>query len=153
MNEPIKKTTAKDASHRIDKRSYYLALGWKSEKNLIYAWILLLILSIVLTFIIHDWGAQIRPLEVQANVGISVTRLDREELEVLIISLEKNTDIEYLTYYSSHGSGYINKSGNMPGPVHELGDVGIIPVSGYNEKVEIFATLRNETIKIYSKIE
>lgn len=153
MNKTIKKTTAKEASHRIRKRSTELAFGGNSEKNLIYAWILLLILSIVLTFIIQDWGAGIKPPGVQANVGVSVTRLDREGLEVMIISLEKDTDIEYLTYYSSRGSGYINKSGDMPGPVHEIGDIGIIPVSGYNEKVEIFATLRNETIKIYSKTE
>jgi len=32
----------------------------------------------------------------QADIGISVTRLDREGLEVMIISLEKDADIEYL---------------------------------------------------------
>jgi hypothetical protein len=153
VNKPIEKPTAKEASHRINKRSTELAFTWKSEKYLIYAWILLLIICIILTFIIQDWGAEIRPYGVQVNVGVSVTRLDSTRLEVMIISLEKDTDIEYFTYYSSKGSGYINKSGNMTGPVHEIGDLGIIPVSGYNEKVEIFATLRNETIKIYSKTE
>ncbi len=91
--------------------------------------------------------------EVQANVGISVTRLDSSRLEVMIISIEKDTDIEYLTYYTSRGSGYINKSANPVSPVRDIGEVGTIPVSGYNEKVEIFATLLNETIKIYDKTE
>jgi hypothetical protein len=153
VNKPIKKTTAKDASHRIRKRSTELAFSGKSEKNLIYAWILLLILSIILTFIIQDWGAGIKPPGVQANAGVSVTRLDMERLQVMIISLEKDTDIEFLTYYTSRGSGYINKSANLLAPVREIGDIGIIPVSGYNEMVEIFATQHNETIKIYSNTE
>jgi hypothetical protein len=153
VNKTIKKTTAKDASNRISRRSTELAFGGKSEKKLIYAWILLLILSIVLTFILQDWGAGIKPPGVQANVDVSVTRLDSSRLEVMIISLEKDTDIEYLTYYTSHGSGYINKSINQFSPVRDIGEIGIIPVSGYNEKVEIFTTLHNETIKIYSKTE
>ncbi len=153
VNKTNKKTTAKDASHRIRKRSTELAFSGESEKKLIYAWILLLILSIILTFIIQDWGAGIKPPVMQANVGVSVTRLNGEILQVMIISLEKDTDIEYLTYYTSRGSGYINKSANPLAPVREIGDVGIVPVSGNNEKVEIFATLHNETIKIYSKIE
>ncbi len=153
MNKDTKKPTAKEASHRIITRSTELAFTWKSEKYLIYSWILLLIICIILTFIIQDWGAEIRPPEVHANVGVSVTRLDSGRLEVMIISIEKDTDIEYITYYTLRGSGYINKSANMLSPVRGIGDVGIITVSGYNEKVEIFATMRNETIKIYSKTE
>jgi hypothetical protein len=153
VNKDIKKPTAKEASHRIRKLSTELAFGGKSEKNLVYAWILLLILSVILTFIIQDWGAGIKPPGVQANVGVSVTRLDSSRLEVMIISLEKDMDIEYLTYYTSRGSGYINKSANLLTPVREIGDIGIIPGSDSNEMVEIFATMRNGTIKIYSKTE
>ena len=153
VNKDTKKPTAKEANSRIRKLSFELAFGWKSEKYILYAWVLLLILSIILTFIIQDWGAGIKPPGVQANMGISVTRLDRETLQVMIISLEKDTDIKYLTYYTSRGSGYINKSINQISHVRDTGDIGIIPVSGYNEKVEIFVTLPNETIKIYSKNE
>jgi hypothetical protein len=151
VNKDIKEPTAKEAIHRIRKRSFELAFERKSEKHIIYAWILLFILCIILTLIIQNWGAGIRPPDEEANVGVSVTRLDSSRLEVMIISIEKDTDIKYLTYYTSHGSGYINKSASPFSPVRDIGEIGIIPVSGYNEKVEIFVTLRNETIKIYSK--
>ena len=153
VNKTNKKTTAKDASHRISKLRTELASGGNSEKKLIYAWILLLILSIIFTFIIQDWGAQIRPPGVQANVEVSITRLDSSRLEVMIISIEKDTDIEYLTYYTSRGSGYINKTTNPISYVRDIGEIGIIPVSGYNEKVGIFAALHNGTLKIYDKTE
>ncbi len=153
VNKDIKKPTAKEASHRIRKQSTELAFGGKNEKNLIYAWILLLILSIILTFIIQDWGAGIKPPRAEANVGVSITRLDSSRLEIMIISLEKDTDVKYLTYYTSHGSGYINKTTNPISPVRDIGETGMIPVSGYNEMVEIFATLNNETIKIYRNTE
>lgn len=153
MNKDIEKPTAKAVNSRIRKRRFELAFSWKSGKYIIYAWILLLILSIIFTFIIQDWGAQIRPPGVQANVGVSIIRLDSSRLEVMIISIEKDTDIEYLTYYTSRGSGYINKTANPVSHVRDIGETGIIPVSGYNEKVEIFATLRNEKIKIYDKTE
>ena len=153
MNKAIEKPTAKAVNSRIRKRSFELAFSWKSGKYIIYAWILLLILSIIFTFIIQDWGAQIRPPGVHPNVGVSITRLDRSRLEVMIISIEKDTDIEYLTYYTSRGSGYINKTTNPISLVRDIGEIGIIPVSGHNEKVEIFATLHNETIKIYDKTE
>ena len=153
MNKDIKKPTAKEAIHRIRKRSTELAFGGKNEKKIIHAWIILLILSIILTFIIQDWGAGIKPPRAEANVGVSVIRLDSSRLEVMIISIEKDTDIEYLTYYTSLGSGYINKSANLLAPVRDIGETGIIPVSGYNENVEIFATLRNETVKIYINTE
>lgn len=148
----IIRPTAKKASSRIRKRIYEHAFGWKSEKYLIYAWILLLLISILLAFIIQNWAVDIQPARVQADVGISVTRLDRERLEVMIISLEKDMDIEYLTYNTSNGSGYINKSINPFVPVQDAGDYGIIPVSGYNEHVEIFANLSDARIKIFSKI-
>jgi len=84
-------------------------------------------------------GAHIRPPGIQANVGVSITRLDSSRLEVMIISIEKDTYIEYLTYYTSRGSGYINKTINPISHVRDIGEIGVIPVSGYNEKVEIFA--------------
>ena len=152
MAQDIVKPTAKSANTSIAKRSIELAFGWKSEKYLIYAWILLLLISILLTFIIQSWAVDIQPARVQADVGISVTRLDRERLEVMIISLEKDADIEYLTYNTSNGSGYINKSIDPFAPVQDAGDNGIIPVSGYNEHVEIFANLSDARIKIFSKI-
>ncbi len=153
MNKAIEKPTVKAVNSRIRKRRFELAFNWKSGRYIIYTWILLLILSIILTFIIQDWGAEIRPPEVQANVGVSITRLDRSRLEVMIISIEKDTDIEYLTYYTSCGSGYINKSTNPISYVRDIGEIGTIPVSSHNEKLEIFATLHNETIKIYDNIE
>lgn len=152
MVQDIVKPTAKSANTSIAKRSIELAFGWKSEKYLIYAWILLLLISILLAFIIQNWAVDIQPARVQADVGISVTRLDRERLEVMIISLEKDADIEYLTYNTSNGNGYINKSINPFAPVQDAGDNGIIPVSGYNEHVEIFATFSDARIKIFSKI-
>ena len=125
MAQEIVKTTAKSANSSIAKRSNELASGWKSEKQIIYTWILLLILSILLAFIIQNWAVDIQPARVQADVGISVTRLDMERLEVMIISLEKNSDIEYLSYNTSNGSGYINKSLNPFAPVQDAGDYGI----------------------------
>ncbi len=153
MNKAIEKPTAKKVNSRIRKRSFELAFNWKSKRYIIYAWILLLILSIIFTIILQDWGADIRPPGAQANVGVSITRLDSSRLEVMITSIERDTDIEYLTYYTSRGSGYINKSANPISYVRDIGEIGIIPVSGHNEKVEIFAALHNETIKIYDKIE
>ncbi len=151
MNRAIKKPTAKETGSRIRKRSFELAFGGKTEKNIIYAWILLLILSIVLTFIVQSWAVDIQPARVELNVGVSLTRLDRDRLEVMIISIEKDTNIEYLTYYTSRGAGYINKSSNPPVPVRDAGESGIIPVSGYDEHVEIFATLQDTRIKIFNK--
>lgn len=153
LNKAVEKPDAKAVNSRIRKRSFELAFSWKSRRNLIYGWILLFIISIMFTLIIHDWGAQIRPPGVKENVGVSISRLDSTRLEVMIISIEKDTDIEYLTYYTSNGSGYINKTANPVLPVRDIGDVGTIPVPGHNEKVEIFATLRNGTIKIYDKTE
>ncbi len=153
MNKDIEKPTARAVNSRIRKRSFELAFSWNGGKYIIYAWILLLILSIIFTFIIQDWGAEIRPPGVHANVGVLITRLDSSRLEVMIISIEKDTDIQYLTYYTSRGSGYINKSTNPTSYVRDIGEIGTIPVSDHSEKVEIFATLHNETIKIYDKIE
>ena len=153
LNKAIEKPTAKAANSRIRKLSFELAFGRKSGRYIIYAWVLLLILSIIFTFIIQDWGAQIRPPGVQANVEVSITRLDSSRLEVMIISIEKDTDIEYLAYYTSRGSGYINKTTNPISHVRDIGEIGIIPVSGYNEKVEIFADMNNGTLKIYDKKE
>lgn len=150
MNRAIRKPTAKETGSRIRKRSFELAFGGKGEKKLIYTWILLLILSIVLTFIVHSWATDIRLTSVQPDVGVSVTRLDMDRLEVMIISIEKDTDIEYLTYYTSRGTGYINKSSNTLASVRDAGETGIIPVSGNNEQVEIFATLHDTKIKIFS---
>ena len=152
VTQDIVKLTAKSANPSSAKRSIELASGWKSEKQIIYTWILLLILSILLAFIIQNWAVDIQPARVQAGVGISVTRLDRERLEVMIISQEKNSDIEYLTYNTSNGSGYLNKSIDPFAPVQDAGDNGIIPVSGYNEHVEIFANVSDARIKIFSKI-
>lgn len=152
MAQDIVKPTAKSANSSIVKRSIELTFGWKSEKYLIYAWILLLLISILLAFIIQNWAVDIQPARIQADVGISVTRLDMERLEVIIISLEKDMDIEYLTYNTSNGSGYITKSINPFAPVRDTGDSGIIPVSGYNEHVEIFANVSNARIKIFSQI-
>lgn len=151
MNRAIRKPTAKETGSTIRKRSFELTFGGKTEKNIIYAWILLLILSIVLTFIIQNWGADIQLTGVQNDVGISVTRLDSNSLEVMIISIEKDTDIEYLTYYTSNGTGYINQSLNPSVPVRDAGEPGIIPVSGYDEQVEIFAILHDKRINIFSK--
>jgi hypothetical protein len=150
--QEIVKTTAKSANSSIAKRSNELASGWKSEKQIIYTWILLLILSILLAFIIQNWALDIQPARIQADVGISVTRLDMERLEVMIISLGKDMDIEYLTYNTSNGSGYINRSIDPFSPVRDTGDIGIIPVSGYNEHVEIFANVSDAIIKIFSQI-
>lgn len=152
VTQDIVKPTAKSANSSIVKRSIELASGWKSEKYILYSWILLLILSILMTFILQSWALDIKPVRVQEDVGISVTRLDMERLEVMIISLEKDMDIEYLTYNTSNGSGYINKSINPFAHMQDAGDYGIIPVSGYNEHVEIFANLSDARIKIFSKI-
>jgi len=150
VTRDIVKQTAKSASSTIAKRSIELAFGWKSEKYILYAWIFLLILSILLTFIIHGWVEDIQPVRVQADLGISVTRLDRERVEVMIISIENDANIEYLNYYTSKGSGYINRSINLLEPVRDAGDSGIIPVSGYNEHVEIFAVHKDSKINIFS---
>ena len=148
----IVKPTAKSANSSIVKRSIELAFGWKSEKYILYAWILLLILSILMTFILQSWALDIEPARIQSDVGISITRLDKERLDVMIISLEKDSDIEYLTYNTSNGSGYINKSIDTFAPLQDVGDNGIIHVSGFNEHIEIFATLNGERTKIFSKI-
>ena len=151
--QDIVKPTAKGANSSIVKRSIELAFGWKSEKYILYTWILFLLISILLTFILQSWSLDIQRPGVRTDVGISVTRLDRERIEVMIISLEKDTDIEYLTYNTSNGSGYINQSINPFAPVQDVGDYGIIPVSSYNEDVEIFASLNGERTKIFSSIE
>ena len=152
MTQDFVKPTAKSANSSIAKRTFELAFGWKSEKYILYAWILLLILSVLLTFILQSWAIDIHPARVQTDIGISVTRLDRERLEVMILSLEKDTHIEYLTYNASNGSGYINRSIDPFAPVKDAGDSGIIPVPGYNEHVEIFAQLSDARIRIFSKI-
>ncbi len=153
MNRDKKKITAKDASSSVIRSRYELALGWGSGKYLIYAWILLMILSIILTLIIQNWAEDIDPAGSNINMGLSVTRLDRNRLEVMIISTEKDTDIEYLTYYTSRGTGYINKTGDPVSAVRDAGDSGIIPVSGYDEKVEIFAITHYRKIRVYSETE
>lgn len=153
VNRDTLEPNAKSANSRIRRRSFELASGWKSEKNLIYAWILLMILSIILTLIIQDWAYDIDPAGSGMNVGLSVTRIDRDRLEVMILSIERDTNIDYLAYYTSRGTGYINRSVDTLAPVRDAGDIGIIPVSGYNEKVEIFAAIRDEKIRIYSKTE
>ncbi|VVB91217.1 Uncharacterised protein [uncultured archaeon] len=145
-----KNMTAKDAGYRISRRSSEIAFAWKKEKNLIYAWILLLALCVILTIIIGSWAVNIEPAGVKADVGVSVTRLDRDRLEVMIVSLGKDTNIEYLTYYTSRGSGHINRSVNPPAPVRYAGESGIIPVSGYNEQVEIFAVTGDSNTNIFS---
>ena len=153
MNRAIKEPNAKNASSRIMRRGFELAFGWKSEKHLIYAWILLIILSIILALIMQDWAEDIDPARSKMNIGLSVDRLDPDKLEVMIVSIERDTKIDYITYYSSRGTGYVNMSRDPLSPVHDAGDIGIIPVSGYNEKVELFAIMGDEKIKIYSKIE
>ncbi len=150
MNRSINKTTAKDASSRIQKRSAELAFGWKSEKYLIYAWILLLILSIILTFIVQNWVADIHIAGMKEDVEVSVTRLDSNRVEVMVISIEKDTGLRYLSYKTSHGSGIINRSINPVEPVRDAGEPGIIMVQGYDEEVEIFAVLSDRKKKVFS---
>ncbi len=150
MNKSIKKPTAKDASSRIRKRSVELAFGWKSEKYLIYAWILLLILSVILTFMVQSWTQDVRPARAGVDVGVSVTRLDSHRLEVMIISIGKDADIRNLEYNTPHGSGIINRSASPLEPVRDAGEPGIIDVSGYDEDVEIFAILSDAKIRIFS---
>ncbi len=149
MNKSIKKPTAKDASSRIRKCSFEIAFGWKSEKYLIYAWILLMFLSIILTFIVQSWTEEVRPARVGADVGVSVTRLDSHRLEVMIISIGKDTDIRNLEYNTLHGSGIINRSASPLESVRDAGESGIITVSGYDEEVEIFAVLSDAKIRIF----
>lgn len=150
VNRVIKKQTAKEASSSIRKLSFELAFGWKSEKYLIYAWILLLILSIILTFIVHTWTAEIQPAGVGADVGVSVIRLDSNRIEVMIISIENDTEIQYLLYNTLHGRGIINRSESPHQPVRDAGESGIISVQGYDEEVEIFALHSDKKIKIFS---
>ncbi len=150
MNRYINKTTAKDASSRIQKRSAELAFGWKSEKHLIYAWILLLTLSIILTFIVQNWTADVQPAGVRTDVRVSVIRLDSNRIEVMVISIEKDTEIHYLLYNTSYGGGIINRSSSPLEPIRDVGEPGMITVQGYDENVEIFAILSDAKIKIFS---
>ena len=145
----IKKQTAKDISSRIRKRNIELAFGWKSEKYLIYAWILLLILSVILTLIVQNWTQDVSPGKVGADVSVSVRRLDSHRLEVMIISIGKDADIRNLEYSTTHGSGIINRSASPFEPVRDAGEPGIIAVSGYDEDVEIFAVLSDSKIRIF----
>ncbi len=149
MKISIKKQTAKDISSRIRKRNIELAFGWKSEKYLIYAWILLLILSVILTFMVQSWAQDVRPARVGADVDVSVTRLDSHRLEVMIISIGKDADILNLEYSTPHGSGMINRSASPLEPVRDAGEPGVIAVSGYDEEVEIFAVLSDAKIRIF----
>lgn len=150
VNRSINRPAAKEVSSRIQKRSYELAFGWKSEKYLIYAWILFLILSIILTFIVQNWTENVRPAGVRAEVGVSVIRLDSNRIEVMVISIEKDTEIQYLLYNTSHGSGIINRSYSPHEPIRDVGEPGIITVQGYDENVEIFSVLPDAKIKIFS---
>lgn len=148
-----KKREAGKINSSIKKRLLEHSLGKGSEHNFINTIGIIVIsaLCIPLAFLVLDWASGIRPPPAQPEISISVTRLDRNLVSVMILSIgHKETVIQQLSYNTSKGTGFINKSDNPFDFVRDVGDYGVIPLSGYNEYLEITAVLGNATTKLYS---
>lgn len=142
--------SAKSIGSRVIRRRLELALGRKSDRSSYISWIILIVSSIIFALIIFNWLAAIRPPEVQPEIDVSVRRLDHDNLEVMIVFVGKDTMIKYLTYNTSQGSGFINKSTDHFAPLIDIGDTGVIYAGSYSGALEIYATFNNgKTVKIY----
>ena len=152
VNRTKKNPTAKDINNRILSRWLELTLARLGEKNLYYSWLILLVLSLIFAALLLNWAAAIKPPPVKPDIAISVAGTGGDNLEVMIIYTGGGISIKYLTYNSSHGGGFINRSANPFEHIRDAGEEGTIPVSAYDGELEIFATLNDgRTIIIYSK--
>ena len=151
MHHPIKKPSSKDISFRIIARWLEVALGQDSGRKLFYAWLILFILCLVLSAFILNWAVDIRPpAPPEPDIAVSVTQPDRDHLGIMITYTGKNTSIRYLTYNSSSGSGFINKSSDPHEYVRDAGEEGIITIPDRDKRLEILAIMSNgKTIKVY----
>lgn len=147
------KPTAKDTSQRLEKRRFVLSFAKHSENFFLptTGMILMTAISVMLSVMVLDWAEGIKPPSLEQEIGISVKRLNQNQLEVMVMSLEKDIIISSMTYNTSQGSGIINRSARPLDRVRDAGEIGIIPVSGYDEYIEITAVLGDtRTIKIFS---
>ncbi|MCZ7355444.1 MAG: hypothetical protein O8C66_13165 [Candidatus Methanoperedens sp.] len=137
----------------IKKRILENTLGKSSEHYFIHTIgvIIITALLIPLAFLVLDWTSGIRPSPAQPEISISVTRSDRNLVSVMILSIgHKETVIKHLSYNTSQGTGFINRTDSPFEFVRDVGDYGVIPLSGYNEYLEITAVLGNTTTRMYS---
>lgn len=105
----------------------------------------------MLAVFVLNWATGVKPPAVQQEIEVSLTRLNENEVEVMVIYLENGTTIRHLTYATMQGSGAINSSTNPLEPLRDAGEYGIVPVSGYDEYMEIMVTINDtKTIKIFS---
>lgn len=148
-----KKPTAKDSSFRLAKRRFEQTLAKYSENYFrpTTGVVILTAICVMLAAFVLTWVLGVKPPAVHQEIEVSLTRLDENEVEVMVIYLENGTTIMHLTYATMQGSGFINSSANPPEPLRDAGEYGIVPVSGYDEYVEITAAINDtKKIKIFS---
>ncbi len=149
----VKKPTAKDTSLKLAKRRFEQLLAKYSENYFrpTTGMIILTAICVTLAAFVLTWVLGVKPPATQQEIEVSVTRLSENEVEVMVIYLEKGITIRHLTYATTQGSGAINSSANPLEPLREAGDYGIVPVSGYDDYMEITAAINDtKTIKIFS---
>ncbi len=150
VNRSIRTHSAKNISSRITRRILEHTLGWGNNRVFYVSWITLIIIGLIFSVIVFNWAKGIGLADVQQGIDVSVRKLDNDRLEVMVVFIGKDTMIRYLTYSTMQGSGFINRSTDPFDHVRDIGETGIIPLSGYSGRLEIFATLENgKTMKIY----
>ncbi|MDD5473805.1 MAG: hypothetical protein PHU34_06610 [Candidatus Methanoperedens sp.] len=148
-----KKPTAKDTGFRLAKRRFEQTLAKYSENYFrpTTGVIILTAICVMLAVFVLNWATGVKPPAVQQKIEVSLTRLNENEVEVMIIYMESGTTIRHLTYATTRGRGVINSSASPFEPLRDAGEYGIVPVSGYDEYVEITAAINDtKTIKIFS---
>jgi len=127
VNQTIKTSSTKKIGSKITKLRLEYALLWKNNTALYLSWIMLIISSIIFAFIVFNWASGISPPpDMQPETEVSVVRPGQDRLEVMIVFIGKDTDIKYLTYNTSVGSGFINRT-RIPYPSSVL--INIFPDS------------------------
>jgi hypothetical protein len=148
-----KKKEASKINSSIKKRILEHTLGKSSEPYHVHTIGIIVIsaVCILLALLVLDWTSGIKTPSVQPEISISVTRLNQNLVSVMIFSIEhKGTIIKHLLYNTTPGTGFINQTDGPFDLVRDVGDFGYIPVSGYNEYLEITAVLENSTTKVFS---
>ncbi len=115
---------------------------------------MLIISSIIFAFIVLNWASGISPPpDMQPEFEISVGRPGQDMLEVMIVFIGKDTQIKYLTYNTSVGSGFINRTADPFEYVRDIGETGYVPAKNFSGPLRIYATLNNGKIrKIYDSV-
>ena len=151
---PARKLSAKKISSRVAKLRLEYALLWKNNTALYISWIMLIISSIIFAFIVFNWASGISPPpDMQPETEVSIERPGQDRLEVMIVFIGKDAQIKYLTYNTSVGSGFINRTTYPFEYMRDIGETGSIPAGNYSGPLRIYATPNNGKIrKIYDSV-